>query len=431
MSRNRWIAGVLCLVTVLLLTACGGTPAPKKAADAPATPAAAPTPVTIRYGWFGNADQEAPAKAMVDEFMKQNPTIKVEFENIPNQGYWEKLMTAISGKTAPDVLRLTSYWGYLLGAQGAALDLTPYMPSGYLNDFDPVLLSYAAPGGKVYGIPQSNNVQVLVYNKEIFTKAGVTAPTTPDTAWTWDEMMNVCQKLQTTGGAKYCYGIYTGAPQGRLINLYQVGGSILKKDGKASNLASPESLKALETIKKLYDGKFVAPNTWTTDYNVTKEFTAGTVAMFHGGNFNLAALQAAMPGKYGVTFLPRNPKTVSMTGGEIYSITKDSQHPKEAWKLVEFMSNAENMTKWSQATVAIPPRKSLAGKIDYGIYTEHMNLIAVAAQYGSMDILNEMQNVNWSKVDTMLRERTVQLFTMPAKQWAEQISVEINKAVGQ
>lgn|GEM_PF-6319355 len=427
MFNKRWIVGVLCAIAVLALTACTTT---KKTTDNPAGATTTPTEseVTIRYGWFGNPAQEETAKGMVDAFMKLNPKIKVEFENIPNQGYWEKLMTAVNSKTAPDVLRLTSYWGYLLGAEGAALDLKPLMPAGYLDDFDPALLTYAAPKGRVYGIPQSNNVQVIVYNKDIFAKAGVTAPTTPETAWTWDEMMNVCKKLQATGGAKYCYGIYNGAPQGRLINLYQTGGSIVDIQKKTSNLTSPQSLQALEIIKALYDGKYIAPNSWTTDYNLQKEFTAGTVAMFHGGNFSLAPLEAAMPGKYGVTFIPRNPKTVSMVGGEVYSITKDSKHPKEAWKLVEFMSNAENMTKWSQATVAIPPRKSLMGKVDYGIYTPHMSLIAVAAQYGSTLILDEFQVPGWSKVDTMLRERTVQLFTMPAKQWAEQVSVDINKA---
>jgi hypothetical protein len=77
------------------------------------------------------------------------------------------------------------------------------------------------------------------------------------------------------------------------------------------------------------------------------------------------------------------------------------------------------MTKWSQATMAIPPRKSLLGKIDYGVYTGNMNLIAKAAESGSAPILQEFQVNGWSEIDTMLRERTVQLWSMDAQQWAD------------
>lgn len=420
--RKRTLVAILLGSLLLTLAGCGAKPQGTQAAGKQGN-------VTIRYGWFGNPDQEPVAKAMVDAFNQQNPNITVQLENIPYKGYWEKLTTAVAGGTAPDVLRLTNYWGYLLGKNGAAVDLTPYLPSDYLADFDPALLSYAAPGGKVYGIPQSNNVQVLVYNKDMLAKAGVTAPTTPETAWTWDELMNVCRQVQAKGAAPYCYGIYSGAPQGRLINLYQNGGGIVNSATKQVLINSPESVKDLGVLKAMYDGKLVSPNAWTADYDPLKEFMAGNLAIFHGGNFNLATLEKNMPGKYGVTFLPRNPKTISMVGGEVYSVTKNSKHPKEAAKLVEFMSNPDNMTRWSKATMAIPPRKSLMGKIDYGAFTGDMNLIAKAAEFGSTPILTEFQAPGWGTVDTLLRERTIQLWTMPAQQWADAVAADISKAV--
>jgi hypothetical protein len=56
-------------------------------------------------------------------------------------------------------------------------------------------------------------------------------------------------------------------------------------------------------------------------------------------------------------------------------------------------------------------------------------LIAKAAEFGSAPILQEFQVNGWSEIDTMLRERTVQLWSMDAQQWADGVAVEINNAV--
>jgi ABC-type glycerol-3-phosphate transport system substrate-binding protein len=91
--------------------------------------------------------------------------------------------------------------------------------------------------------------------------------------------MNVCKTVQQKTGVKYGYGLYSGAPQGRLINIYQTGGSVVNTATKKSTINSPKSVQALGTLKAMYDAKLISPDTWTTTFDPAKEFVAGNLAM--------------------------------------------------------------------------------------------------------------------------------------------------------
>ncbi len=104
---------------MLLLSACGAKQE-SKSQEASATPAAsdnAQTPeaskqpekqaVTIKFMQYtASGSQEDTLKAMIAEFEKANPDVKVDAEVVDFKNYYTKLNTGIASGSAPDVFEV-------------------------------------------------------------------------------------------------------------------------------------------------------------------------------------------------------------------------------------------------------------------------------------------------------------------------------------
>ncbi|MCS6840903.1 MAG: extracellular solute-binding protein [Roseiflexaceae bacterium] len=110
----------LLIVLVVLLAACGGTPAtpPVGGGNTPTavpqtgggnTPAPAQQPVTLRWSVWGSPEELASHQAVADAYMKANPSVKTVIEHTPWDGYHTKLKTIVASgdlSALPDVMFL-------------------------------------------------------------------------------------------------------------------------------------------------------------------------------------------------------------------------------------------------------------------------------------------------------------------------------------
>ena len=143
------------------------TPADKE--DEPAA-----EPVTITYCNFNSSggNEETLAK-MVAAFEAEHPNIKVEVETIGYDDYFTQMQTRVAGGTAPDCYELNienfaAYANKGLLAEISGVDVSALNETA-LNAFN--------VGGKQYGLPESFSNVILIYNKDLFDKAGVAYPT--------------------------------------------------------------------------------------------------------------------------------------------------------------------------------------------------------------------------------------------------------------
>ena len=162
----------LLVVTVLGLsaTACGsGEPAKSTAGGA------APVSITVDCQPAKSAPKERQAwDDDVATFMKAHPGMTVE-EHGPQPCYDPKTFgPKLAGGQMETVfvVPVTNYNDVI--GQGQALDITPYTSEiKNWNDLRPDVRELVTKDGKVYGVPNVHYGVGLVYNRELFTKAGL------------------------------------------------------------------------------------------------------------------------------------------------------------------------------------------------------------------------------------------------------------------
>ena len=347
-------AFTILFIAVLLLSACGA-PA---ATQAPAAPAGEPVEITI-WDFYGDT---TPIKPLLPQFEKENPGIKVKFEEVGWGGFWEKLPVAISSGEVPDVVTTGLMWAPEYKVSGAYLDVMP-LSHGMINGkkFEDVLpqgmLEAARDGEKVYGIPFDFDAYALYYRADLFEAAGIT-----EIPNTWDGLAEAFKKVSNPD--KGVYGVAIDASWSSWDPyLYAFGGQYLDDSGKAV-FNSPDAVASVKFIQQMMSDKSALLQTADTG-DITTLVKSGQIASFINGPYMMGVLRTSAPelsGKWKVAMLPtQDGKFGTHIGGVHLSIMAKSKHPAEAWKLVEFLNRTDSeIAVWKTSGAAPAQLDALA-----------------------------------------------------------------------
>ena len=329
-----WIHLAICLT--MLLTACGGNglsfgPTPE--------PASITFAVPDEYNEFYTAK--------IAEFIKQEPKITVEIQNINS-----------STSDLPDVA--VSRWSDAFDSGGdrlaQGLDLTPFLEQGKefnRADYYPGLLDAYTRDGKLKGIPTGVNPFVILYNQDLFDKYGVPLP---QTGWSWNDFKTAAMQLRDPASKIYGYASnqnYVDA----MFFVYQHGGSLVN-GGQTPKLDSPEAIEALEWYAKLFTSTGVAPTEEQArqDFNgqAQEGIAQGKVAMWMSPVSVIVGPNGkGWPFRIGVAPLPRDVVAFTVAQYEGLMISSKTKSPAASWKLVKYLS--DQPLPWM-----VPARLSLA-----------------------------------------------------------------------
>ncbi|MEV0348309.1 extracellular solute-binding protein [Nonomuraea sp. NPDC050680] len=320
----------LLVVTVLGLsaTACGsGEPAKSTAGGA------APVSITVACQPAKSAPKERQAwDDDVATFMKAHPGVTVKSTDqqpcYDPKTFGPKL--AGGQMETVFVVPVTNYNDVI--GQGQALDITPYTSEiKNWNDLRPDVRQLVTKDGKVYGVPNVHYGVGLVYNRALFTKAGLDPNTPPKT---WAEVREAAKKIAGLGAGYVGYGEYSGGNTGGwhfTQAIYGRGGSMVTDDGKKAAFNSPEGKAVLQN---LHDMRWV-DNSMGNKLLVGWEslmmaMGSGKVGMMLGAPDVVTDVVNKFKGSvadYGITGLPE--AKASLSGGEAYMINPKAT-PAEA-----------------------------------------------------------------------------------------------------
>ncbi|MGW7516484.1 ABC transporter substrate-binding protein [Streptomyces sp. NPDC054796] len=188
----------------------------------------------------------------VARFEKLNPDIDVTVHDaFPCQDP-KTFEAKLSGGQMEDV-----FYTYFTDAEHVvdidqAADLTPYLKElkGY-EDIQRQLKDIYTVDGKVYGIPRTNYSMGLLYNRELFEKAGLD-PDKPPT--TWEEVRAAAKKIAGLGKDYVGYADYSAQNQGGwhfTAGVYAQGGDVVSEDGKKATVNTPEGKAWLQNLKDM------------------------------------------------------------------------------------------------------------------------------------------------------------------------------------
>ncbi len=379
-NSKLFVFVVLLLVASFGLGACAPAATAEPAAEAPAAeapaaeapaveePAVVAEPVTIKY-WHTMSDAEAAKlEEVIASFEAANPGISVESTRYAYSDFKTALLTSIAGGDVPDTARMDIAWVSEFASQGALMQL-----DGAMADFDAIAAS-VFPGplstnkwdGHYYGLPQNTNTQVLVYNKDMFDAAGITAAPA-----TMEEFAKVACDLTDASKGVYGFaegGTYFWAPA---PVFYAMGGKVTDAEITTATgyVNSAESVAAFTLLKDLYDQGCMSPNLMGGGIATDAGQGTGIYGMIIDGPWMVDIYKGNYPElNYEFALIPAGPNgTSSVVGGEDVVILGGTKNAEAAQKWVSYLMSKDAQVALAQVGV-MPTISSLTGDASMPAY---------------------------------------------------------------
>ncbi|MER6942912.1 sugar ABC transporter substrate-binding protein [Nonomuraea sp. NPDC000554] len=332
------------------LTACGGGGAASAPATVGPTGTAATGDITV-WSWQGPA---AMMKALVPDFQKQFPGIKVDVQDIGNPAIWDKITSgmAAGGQGLGDVLHIGVDYlpAYIEKFPDGLADLVPLGADQHKAKFAQGMWETVSRSGKVYALPWEANSAGFYYRADLFEKAGVDV----DALQTWDEVIEAGIKLKEKTGVQLL-GINKPATQADSAGLFQMllqlqDSFYFDMQGNVT-LDTPQAVTALTIIKKLNDAGLVADlaGGWNTMMSSIKKGSVAVQAMptWFGGIIEETAPD--QKGKWKVRLPPAvtaGGKVSATVNSTHLAVAGTSKHREAAFAFAEFvLTRPENQVK--------------------------------------------------------------------------------------
>ena len=385
------------LVVILLglaLAGCGGGQ----------TSGTEPVQITL-FTWTRPAEFAA-NQDLCMQFEAAHPNIRVEIVNEPGDRAMEKLQQMVAAGNPPDVMSIHGAYFIPLAANGALLDLDPFIEqdeSFDLGDFYPELVELCRYDGRLYSLPRYTSVYVLFYNKDLFDAAGVSYP---DDAWTWDDYLAAARKLTVSGPdpERRRFGAVIDFWGARIYPwVWAAGGEIVSEDAKSCLLDSPESQEALQFLVDLRHKWGVCPPTTMADrrQNIAM-FVNGQVAMFQTGAWDIQQMKEAKALRWDIAPLPKRKDHATLLGMENYAIASGTKHPQEAWQLFAFLLDKKAQERMGRDMEKQPSRQSVAN----GPYLEQDVGYDRSVFVEALDYARQAPNIpEWDRVSHFIQEQ--------------------------
>ena len=317
--------------------------------------------VTLRFSMLQDPGEEGNVQRFIDAFNEKYPNINVALEPISGD-YEQRLILQAASRTLPDLFWASDQGVQVLGSRNLMLDLDPYIAASGLDtsNFYQSMLDLGKVDGVQYMLPRDYNHLVTFYNIDMFEEAGVPLP---QEGWTWQEFVDAATALtkKDANGETTQYGVDGGNFSWWAIVVPAIrgfGGEVVTEDGEVV-VDSPE---AAAGVKALYDlvAAGVATNFAESD---PENFINGQTAMWFHVRPVVQVVNENAEGKFdwNVTSFPAFPAEHRVgTGTSGYGIYAGTEHPNEAWALLNFIVSEEGQRIFSSTGNAVPVLRSLA-----------------------------------------------------------------------
>lgn len=305
---------------------------------------------------------------------------------------------------------------------GKLLDLTEVLNGDIANasNFPQYVVDDFFVDGKNYGVPKDIGTMALVYNKDIFDKAGVAYPTDD---WTWEDMAAASTKL--TDVANDVYGIVAdNNGQNFYWNLvWQNGGEFFDENGTCIF----DSVEVVDAIK--YAVSFIEKGESPTPADIAnlsadEYFESGKAAMIFAGSWMLTEYLSVDGLNFDVAELPKQKEKAAICSGMAFSVSANTKNPEAAMKLIEFLGSEEAQTIEAASGVAIPAYNNTQQPWIDGFTSIHAAPFAAVADYGHVSPGLTTSNESSSIINEIMPE--VFSLNMSVEDGCKQLAERIN-----
>lgn len=359
-KKTLWIAagfGVLLIVAILIAT--GAINLTKKTAK---------TELSV-WGF----DSPTVWEKITTKYHIDHPTITVTYRSLSPATYETDLLNGLATGRGPDIFMIMNPWLMRHGDKMVPAPIEIATAATVDATFPTAVAQELTNSGAAYALPLYMDTYALIYNKDIFDKAGVTLPPA-----NWLDFQDLIKKLslKSAKGSVAAFGgseaTVEGASDILALLMMQDGVPMTDKDGKTRLTGGEGALSFYTKFTNPKGGYYAWDNKLPTAF---ERFARGTLPMLIGTHAEVAALRKANPAlRIGIAPLPQAPQApVNFATYAALSVWVGSAHPIESWQFIyDVAANPENALVYAAAANTPPVHRALIGQFgsdpDVGVF---------------------------------------------------------------
>ncbi|MEU3724100.1 sugar ABC transporter substrate-binding protein [Streptomyces sp. NPDC031705] len=301
-------------------------------------------------------------QGVIDSFEAKYPAVRVKWEDVPGDGYNEKLVADAQAGALPDVVNLSTDSFQLLGDRGMLADVARLDGKAAGEYVRGAWEQFRLPGkgDGVYAYPWYVTPEILTYNKDLFAKAGLD-PEKPPTSV--EQFFDYAEQIAARSGGRYA--AFMADPKGRLPGDWQKMGVPLLNDARDRfTFDTDRAVAWVERMKDLYAKGAMPKESLLKADDINQLYGAGKLVFGPGSPGFVRDIRTNAPQVYART---RVAGAVTGTLGHIgiyaqsLGIRKDTEHPDAAAEFAQWVTNGPNQVEFSRnATIYPSNAKGLA-----------------------------------------------------------------------
>ena len=336
----------------------------------------------IQFSSWGSESEIAIIKPILKEFEQKNSDIKVDFIHIP-KNYFQKLHLLVASRLTPDVIFINNINGPVYAENDVLLDLSSYLQKDDLiaeKDFFPESLKAFKYKNNLYAMPRDISNLVIYYNKDIFDKYDIAYP---DKSWNFKQFLATAQKLTkdfNSDGKIDQFGIgFEEMPLFWLPFLWSNSGGIINSEPTKAIINNPQSIDSIQYYADLRNKYHVAPTASEAgSATMSQLFMQGKIAMQINGRWSVPRYRKDLEFNWDIAKFPKGSSgSVVDADASGWAISKSSEHPEEAWRLVRFLASKQACQEFTKSGRIVPARVDVANSevfLDKGKFPKNSRL---------------------------------------------------------
>lgn len=360
----------LCLIIALALSTAIGAgcsksaPAPEASSTSKSTAAAEKTKIKV---WTANRSDAQYAQDKVKNFNDTNKDgIEIEY-SIYSDNYQQSLELAFSTNESPDVFFDTGDFFSKFVDKGYFADLNKYLTPEYKQRFGDggFIEGINVIGGKTYSLAAIGTTPRLVYNKDIFKKAGIAEP--PKSI---DEMVTAAKTITNKLKGEGIYGFAAnlkspaGAITRSMVQMLERSGAPVKEGFNFSTgqYDFTPYKPILNAYKDILTSGAAFPGCESLDIDPLRtQFAAGKIGMYISWTHSEPAVyqnQFQTKEDWNMAPLPtidgsvKGSQDINLSNKWLY-ISGKSNNQDKAWKVMQMFYSDEYLAGYYQNGLSI------------------------------------------------------------------------------
>lgn len=290
---------------------------------------------------------------LIAQFEQENPSLKVRWVDVPWTDMERKILTAVSAKTAPDVVNLNPSFAAQLAQRNAWLELDGKVAPDVRQSYLANIWKASTLDSKSFGIPWYLTTRVTIYNTELFRQAGIAKSPT-----SYAELAQVAKQIKDKTGKYAFFATIVPEDSGEVLESFvQMGVTLVDAEGKAA-FNTPKGKAAFQYWVDLYKNGLIPKEALTEGHRHAIDlYQRGDVAILATGAEFLTTIAKNAP------TIAQNSTTADQVIGETGKknvavmnlvIPKDTDIPDAALKFALFVTNDQNQLAFAKAANVLP-----------------------------------------------------------------------------